>query len=266
VTTYARMRQEAGRRRIDAKVRAGELVRVRRGVYTVRGVCPSVATAAAHGGVIACTTAARHIGLWVLHADDTVHVWMTGRGHRYAHPGCTCVEHWDSAADEAPLTAPSVPRILRQILTCHGVEAFFVALESALHQGMLDARGRAWLESHTTAAARDAIAFARDDAESGLESLLRWRLRPHGLSLRTQVVIPTRSRVDFLIGDRLLVEVDGRQNHDGPSMRHKDLVRDADAATWGYVTLRFDYAMVVHDWELVEAAILAQVVGARPSP
>ncbi|MBN9170991.1 MAG: DUF559 domain-containing protein, partial [Microbacterium sp.] len=82
----------------------------------------------------------------------------------------------------------------------------------------------------------------------------------------TQVVIPTRSRVDFLIGDRLLVEVDGRQNHDGPSMRHKDLVRDAAAATWGYVTLRFDYAMVVHDWELVEAAILAQVVGARPSP
>ena len=30
--------------------------------------------------------------------------------------------------------------------------------------------------------------------------------------------------------------------------RHKDLRRDANAAAWGYVTLRFDYAMVVHDW------------------
>ncbi|MFF0909210.1 hypothetical protein ACFWZW_00795 [Microbacterium enclense] len=36
-------------------------------------------------------------------------------------------------------------------------------------------------------------------------------------------------------------------------------MRDATAATWGFVTLRFDYAMVVHDWPVVEAAILAHV-------
>ena len=62
--------------------------------------------------------------------------------------------------------------------------------------------------------------------------------------------------VDALIGDRLIVEVDGRDNHDGASMRHKDLVRDANAAMWGYVTLRFDYALIVHDWDMVERAIL----------
>lgn len=63
-------------------------------------------------------------------------------------------------------------------------------------------------------------------------------------------------RVDAVIGERLLIEVDGRDNHDGVRMRHKDLVRDANAAIWGYTTLRFDYSLVVHDWELVEAAIL----------
>lgn len=65
--------------------------------------------------------------------------------------------------------------------------------------------------------------------------------------------------VDFLIGERLIVEVDGKQNHEGATERHRDLVRDANAAAWGYITLRFDYAQVVHDWESVELAILAHL-------
>lgn len=45
-------------------------------------------------------------------------------------------------------------------------------------------------------------------------------------------------------------------NHHGEAKRHNDLTRDANAASCGYVTLRFDYALVVHDWELVESAVL----------
>ena len=103
---------------------------------------------------------------------------------------------------------------------------------------------------------REALSQARADADSGLESLLRWRLRRHRLRVRTQRRVTCVGVVDALIGDRLLVETDGVAGHDEPSHRHKDLVRDARAAMWGLFTLRFDYAMVVHDWELVEAAIL----------
>ena len=73
------------------------------------------------------------------------------------------------------------------------------------------------------------------------------------------MAITAVGRVDFLIGDRLIIEVDGKPNHASSSMRHKDLIRDANAAARDFVTLRFDYAMVVHDWPLVESAILAQV-------
>ena len=66
-------------------------------------------------------------------------------------------------------------------------------------------------------------------------------------------------RVDLLVGDRLLIEVDGVPNHADAPHRHKDLVRDAHAATWGCITLRFDDAMVVHDWETVELAVLGYV-------
>ncbi|WP_241245785.1 DUF559 domain-containing protein [Microbacterium sp. 4R-513] len=152
-----------------------------------------------------------------------------------------------------------MPRILRQILSCRGIEEFFVALESALNRGLITPAGIAWLRQKTNDAGRDAIDFARPDADSGLESLLRWRLRRHGLSIRAQVSIVSVGRVDFLIGERVIVEVDGRGNHAGAERRHNDLVRDANAAAWGYVTLRFDYALVVHDWETVELAILNHV-------
>lgn len=259
VLTYRQLRSEGrGRRSIDADLRAGVLTRIRRGVYATAHACAPAVAAAAHGGTLACVSAARHRGLWVLDGGTAPHVWLDRGGHRHAHAldGCRCVEHWDRGARDT-FGQPSMAQILAQILACRGVEEFFVATESALRQEMLPPPERAKLAAVLTAEGRDALAFARGDADSGLESLLRWRLRRHGLSVRTQVRVVGVGRVDFLIGERLIVEVDGADNHDGPSHRHKDLVRDAHAAMWGYATLRFDYAMVVHDWELVEAAILA---------
>ena len=66
-------------------------------------------------------------------------------------------------------------------------------------------------------------------------------------------------RVDFVLGDRLILEVDGGLGHEGRENRHKDLMRDVVAAGHGFDTLRFDYEMVVNDWAVVEEAILAKV-------
>jgi very-short-patch-repair endonuclease len=260
VRRYRTLRDEGfTRAQIDAALRAGSIVRVRRGVYATPGVCEPVQAAVAHGGVLACVSAARHTGLWTLEgAEDPVHVWLTDAGHAYARGGDGCVNHWDEGVLDG-FGLPSVPRMLAQILACCGVESFFVALESALRLDRIAGAGLAWLHSRVSPEGRSAIAFARADADSGLESLVQWRLRGYGLRVRTQVGVAGVGRVDLLIGDSLLVEVDGAENHAGPDHRHKDLVRDANAAMWGYSTLRFDYALVVHDWDLVERAILGRL-------
>lgn len=261
VMTYTELRASGvGRRRLAALVSNGRLLRVRRGFYARPEACTDVLTATRHGGELACTTAARHLGLWVLESSDRVHVALGGHGHAYQHDGCRCIEHWDDAA-LLPEQAGSaiVPRLLRQIWRCRGIEDFFVALESALRQGRITRAGVAWLRASCGGEAGEAIAFARRDADSGLESLFRWRLRGRGIRIRTQVTITSVGRVDFLIGERLIVEIDGTGNHDGASNRHRDLVRDAQAAAWGYVTLRFDYAQVVHDWDAVLSAVLAHL-------
>lgn len=259
--TYGELRAGGmSRRSVARDVDHGSLRLIRRGVYQRIGTCDSVRDAASHGGSLACVSAAEHHGIWVTEHDARLHVGMSARGRCHPHEGCRCVVHWsDSGTPPDAFGVPSVKVVLRQILRCRGLEAFFVSLESALRRSLLTEADVGWLRAHTNAAARDAIAFARRDADSGLESLLRWRLRPHGLPVRTQQTIISVGRVDFVIGARLIVEVDGAANHDGESHRHRDLVRDAHAAIWGFVTLRFDYAMVMHDWPTVERAILAHV-------
>lgn len=107
------------------------------------------------------------------------------------------------------------------------------------------------------ASARWLVDLARGDADSGLESLLRLRLHLLGISLACQVTIAGVGKVDFVIGQRLILEADGKENHEGAKKRHKDLVRDAAASARGYQTLRFDYAQIIHDWPSVQAAIIA---------
>ncbi|MBM3715175.1 MAG: DUF559 domain-containing protein [Actinobacteria bacterium] len=231
---------------------------MRRGIYADATTCEPRRRAALHGGALACVSAARHRGMWVLAEDDALHISLIPDGHGHPVEGSDVVTHWDHVAGDR-FGLPSVFVILPQILTCRGVEEFFVALESALHRRALCSSDLPRLAARLPRTAGAAIASARTDAESGLESLLRWRLRRHGLPIRTQVPVFSVGRVDLIIGESLIVEVDGAENHDGPSHRHRDLMRDATAATWGFVTLRFDYAMVVHDWPVVEAAILAHV-------
>lgn len=94
--------------------------------------------------------------------------------------------------------------------------------------------------------------------ESGIESIAWFRLLRR-LGARRQVHIPTVGRVDFLIGSRLVVEVDGRAFHDTDSSFESDRRRDALLSALGYRALRFSYQQVVERWAEVEAAIRAAI-------
>ncbi|MGX5694964.1 type IV toxin-antitoxin system AbiEi family antitoxin domain-containing protein [Agromyces soli] len=254
-------------------VRAGAVIRLREGVYAVPDLPHEVQLAVRHGGALGCLSRVRSAGLWVLEHPQVVHVAMPPTGRRRRHEGCTCITHWSDSTARGGRSG--LDDALVQLLHCRGAEEFLVALESAMRKRFLTRSSLARVKARIPAVHRWLVDFARWNADSGLESLLRLRLRVLGIELISQVEVPGVGRVDFVLGDRLIVEVDGKANHvDGfgaasdsqetvraaaVSMRHKDLVRDAVAAAHGFDTLRFDYALVVHDWPVVEAAILAKV-------
>lgn len=243
-----------GRTAIARAVRSGAIDRARRGVYVAGDAPAELRSAAAHGGVLGCVSVVREMGLWVLPMDEQVHVALPPHGHAFPHHHCTCVSHWG----EADVSAGRVSLIdaLAQMLSCFGEDAFFAALESALRLRCLSRVDLARLRSKIAESRSWLLDLAGLESESGLESLMKVRLHRLGIALAAQVEIPGVGRVDFVLGDRLILEVDGRPGHEDGASRHKDRVRDAVAAGLGFDTLRFDYALVVHDWPAVEAAIL----------
>ncbi|MGW9158678.1 MULTISPECIES: endonuclease domain-containing protein [unclassified Microbacterium] len=247
------------RMRADA-VRADTLIRVRAGVFADPNADTSLVEAAAHGGALTCAHALRLHGVWVLNPGGPVHVWLGAKG-RVHHEKCECVAHYD--AGHAGVGLAPLEEVLIHVYRCAGDEAFFAALESALVQQKISGAALRRIRRRLPARAHWLVDLARSDADSGLESLLRLRLHLHGISLDCQVTIPTVGRVDFVLDGRLILEADGKGNHDVPAHRHRDLVRDAAASALGYETLRFDYAQIVHAWPTVEAAVLAAITRLR---
>ncbi|WP_426621470.1 type IV toxin-antitoxin system AbiEi family antitoxin domain-containing protein [Microbacterium sp. As-52] len=250
-------RRGVSREELSRAVRSGEVLRPRQGVYALPDATEAWVHAASHGGTIGCAQAAAEQGLWVLRLPSSNHVWMGAAGT----PRSTCdacVLHWDEGRARVGEAAP-VPNALLQIAGCCGEDTFFAALESALRRSLLSPAGLNWLCRHLPTSMRWLVAFARADADSGLESLIRLRLHRIGIAVRTQVPVSGVGEVDIVIGDFLIVEADGRENHAREKERSKDLRRDAAAAAAGYTTLRFTYELIVDDWPLVEAAIRGAV-------
>ena len=92
-------------------------------------------------------------------------------------------------------------------------------------------------------------------SDSGLETICVVRLSRWGIPIRQQIVLAGK-RVDVLIGERLVVQIDGFAFHSTAARpRTRRRARCRDSSLRGYTVLRFTYAQVVHDWPAVERAI-----------
>lgn len=243
------------RRTLSSCVRRGEIERIRDGIFAVAPLNDDVRTATAHGGALTCASVLQQKKIWVLESAEVPHVWLGSHGHAHQHDGCRCVSHFYRG--RPPLGRASLETALLHLRQCQGDEAFFAAFESAWNRRLLSRSARSRVRAALPASARWLVDLARGDADSGLESLLRLRLHILGICLDCQVVITGVGKVDFVIGGRLILEADGKENHDSSTKRHDDRVRDAAASALGYETLRFDYAQIVHDWTTVQSAILS---------
>jgi very-short-patch-repair endonuclease len=74
------------------------------------------------------------------------------------------------------------------------------------------------------------------------------------LRVRQQVKLAGRF-VDILIGERLVLQIDGYEFHSTTAQRSSDISHDAELRLRGYTVLRFSYAQIVHDWDGVAAVI-----------
>ena len=254
---------------IAAAIRSRSILRVRQGWYSHHDVHPTVLHAARVGGRLTCLSALDLHGAGLV-ANPGLHVAVASNACRLRMPrdsrlritaaaASGVVTHWRD--DQAPgrLLLPPVAAI-RDLIVCQPPDIASAVAGLMLHE--LPHLWPQWMDSISTAPAVHRPWLRRVDGvcESGVEGLFWFRMRDLPCPMRRQVGISGAGRVDFLIGTRLVIEVDGAAYHVSPEAFEADRRRDAVLSALGFRVLRFSYAQIMFRWAEVEAAVLAAVV------
>ena len=167
--------------------------------------------------------------------------------------------HWRQHGRTPRAGIASVVDALADAVQCQPEEYAVVVIDSALNKGLVTMRE---LEAaFTRLPRRYARALRRADArsESGIETLVRMRLRALGIRVSVQVRIARVGRVDLVIGDRFVIECDSREWHTGAERYHADRNRDRKLIGLNYLPMRITYEMVMFDWPETERVILRRI-------
>ncbi|MGW0162028.1 endonuclease domain-containing protein [Mycobacterium sp. NPDC003323] len=227
--------------------------RVRHGWYASPSADPQVVRAVAAGGVLACTSVLRRHQVWVL--DSALHIRYAERAQR-ARPG---VRSCHPYRFNPPIVGAVDPLdiAIASAANCLDAEGLVIVLDSMLNKRMIEMADARDIVSASRFARLQLAERCDPKSESGTESMIRLRLLARRIHLRTQVDIAGVGRVDFLVGDRLIIEADSREHH-LPGYQ-SDRRRDRVAISLGYLVIRLTYEDVVYRWDMVEADILTVI-------
>jgi very-short-patch-repair endonuclease len=234
---------------VERAVETGRLWRVRVGWFALPGAPDAVIRAHRLGGSPACATVALAHGLWMLNRP-ALHVEVVQNASRLRREPDAIV-HWVSAESCSPRSGQSLDVALLQMAGCLPALDAICAIDSALHARLITPE---FLTTPAGPAVRRVLDACDGRAESGTESVFRVRAAAAGFAFRCQVEVPG-GRVDFMFGDRLVVEVDGSEFHSGHQAFTEDRERDAWHSAIGYYVVRLTYAQVVHRWHEVESLL-----------
>lgn len=246
-------------RAIRAAADAGSIQIIRRTWLSSASAPADLVAAARAGGRVSCFTLARERGWWMPEGVDSGrHLSLSPNARKGVIADGDTV-HWAKTVAPASRYSlrASIEDALAHIALCAPTEAARAMWESAVRKERLSLDALRNVQWTTRIAARLADEVS-DLSDSGLESIFLTRISPWGLPIRQQVVIASRP-VDFLIGERLVVQVDGHAHHSTAADRGRDVLHDAELRLRGFTVLRFTYAQVLHDWPAVQRSIARAV-------
>lgn len=241
---------------VAAAIRRGRMLRVRRS-WIVMSACSSALVSALRvGGRLTCVSAAAHLGLWVP-AHDDVHAAVSPGAARISTEGLRV--HWSNgpAPTARRATVDPLINVLYHVARCQQPADALAIWESALNKRLIDGdvlQCVLW----RSATARRLADVSSHLSDSGLESHFVDLMRAIGVVVRQQVWIDSHP-VDVLIGDRLVVQLDGFAHHGDAADRRRDIEADARLRLRGYTVLRFDYYQVLFEPEKVQEIVRAAI-------
>jgi very-short-patch-repair endonuclease len=232
-------------------LRAGVLERVKRGWVAVPGCDVDLRRAVVAGGRITCLSAARRRGLWTPE-HDRLHIVVPPTASRVDAAGLHL--HWGRAPmpTAAPALEDPIANVLLHVARCVPPPDALAVWESAIRKGCVTADVLKRIEWRS-GRARELAKVASSLSDSGVETRFLVLMKKLGIIVRQQVSLEGH-RVDGLIGDRLVVQLDGFAHHQA-SERRRDIAHDARLTLCGYTVMRFDYVQVLFQPEHVMSVV-----------
>lgn len=241
-------------RTVADAVASGALLRLRRRWLSLPEADPEMMSAARAGVVLTCATAAARQGLWVLRAPG-VHVATHPHAGRVDVRSVARVHRARPLVPRRPadLVDP-IENVLELVAQCLPHEEALAVWESALNKRLVT--GEEMDRLPLRGPARMLLDEAEPLSDSGLETVVPGRLRWLKVRIIPQAWI-LGHRVDFLIGERLVLQIDG--GHHVGTQRDRDIAHDALLTLNGYVVIRAGYRQIVEDWPSVQHDITRAV-------
>lgn len=256
VVRRARLRADGyPQREIVGAVAAGLLIVVRRVWLALPAADPSLVAAARTGVVISCVTRARRLGLWVPGVETATHVAAHPHAGRVGAPAGMKVHRAEPVVPRNPADLEDpIENVLALVCACQPYEPARAIVESALNKGLV--QKQVLLRLPVGAGILALFGDASPFSDSGLETYVLTRLRWLRLRIVPQAWIEGH-RVDFLIGERLVLQVDG--GHHVGRQRASDNAHDVRLRHAGYHVIRVGFIEIVEDWPGVQARIMQAV-------
>lgn len=243
---------------IRAAVASGAIRRLRTGWYAWPGADSAICRAISAGGVASCLTALARLGVWVPY-DRRVHVRRSRRLRGKRPPaGTVACDLPERRTQPTSHACDTVLVALAAAAGCLTSDHLIVVIDSVLQRKLASREELEQLWQRAPRRVRRSLAAADGVAESGTETLVRLRLLRRGIQVQPQVWIGNK-RVDFLIGRRLIIEVDSKRWHLDAEAYENDRARDRELAALGYHVIRLTYQQVINGWDRVEPDLLALV-------
>jgi very-short-patch-repair endonuclease len=240
---------------IAGAVAEGILTVPRRGWVAAVDADPYLVAAARAGVVLTCVTRAKRLGLWVL-AEEAPHVGAPPSASRLSLQNPMTKVHWSIPVQprEPGALEDGILNALVIVAGCQPYEAALAVWDSAINRGLVTKMELARLPLRP--AARRVLDAATPFSDSGLETIFAIRLRWLRLPIRAQIWI-LEHHVDFLIGERLVVQIDG--GHHVGLQRAQDVAHDAALTLLGYHVIRVTYPQIIDRWHEVQELIMRAI-------
>ena len=192
-----------------------------------------------------CLFALRRSKIWVPGEDvDEIRSRVTRYGQR--RHGNECRRYGrptppDGAVDD-------IATSLQYAARCLDDEGFIVVCDSIANKRLMTLDEIERQFAHAPRRILSLIQQCDARADSGIETMVRKRLRGEGFKVTPQYKVAEGLHADLLVGERLALEIDGRAYHVEEGNYEYDRWRDRQYLKRGVIPSHLSYQQVVYHW------------------